>query len=223
MAYDTILHITAADLDKDGYYIGSTDVSAEFDGSIEIAADLGRVVFKTSIRAKYSIRAMSHSGIEAGLDIKAGWGIEAGWGIKAGFDIKAGLDIKAGRGIEAGLDIKAGRGIEAGGRGIKAGRGIEAGLGIEAGWGIKAGFDIKAGLGIEAGRGIEAGLSIVGVWISARLRVFAGLCAWRLPDESEMEIRAELRGGIIAFGTHVPPTAASVAEPAGDAPPQATE
>ena len=180
MAYDTILHITAADLDKDGYYIGSTDVSAEFDGSIEIAADLGRVVFKTSIRAKYSIRAMSHSGI------------------------KAGFDIKAGRGIKAGLDIKAGRGIE-------------------AGWGIEAGFDIKAGLGIEAGRGIEAGLSIVGVWISARLRVFAGLCAWRLPDESEMEIRAELRGGIIAFGTHVPPTAASVAEPAGDAPPQATE
>ena len=90
------------------------------------------------------------------------------------------------------------------GSGIKAGRGIEAGEGIKAGRGIEAGWGIEAGSGIKAGWGIEAGFSVDAKWVEARLRIFAGLCAWRLPDPDEMEIRAELRNGVVAFGTLVP-------------------
>ena len=71
-----------------------------------------------------------------------------------------------------------------------------------------AGSGIKAGLGIKAGEGIKAGFSINAQWLSSRLRIFAGLCLCRLPTPEEMEVRAELRGGVIAFGTHVPPTEA---------------
>lgn len=86
--------------------------------------------------------------------------------------------------------------IEAGG-GIKAGGNIEAGCGIEAGWGIKAGGGIKAGCGIEAGGGIKA------TWIDCALRIFAGLVNRRLPTPEEMEIRAEIRRGTVAYGTLV--------------------
>lgn len=75
----------------------------------------------------------------------------------------------------------------------------------KAGSGIEAGAGIKAGDGIEAGWGIEAGLSITAEWVSAGLRIFAGICSWRLPEPGEDEIRAELRGGTIGFGKHVPP------------------
>ena len=80
-----------------------------------------------------------------------------------------------------------------------AGSGIKAGEGIEAGWGI------KAGSGIEAGDGIEAGFSISAKWVSSRLRIFAGLCLWRLPRPEEAQIHAELRSGTIAFGELVEP------------------
>jgi hypothetical protein len=202
MQGENILHITAADLDADNVYIGGADVSG-YDGSIEIAADLGVVRFKASLVAKLRIRALAGSGIEADSGIKAGRGIEAGWGIKAGSGIEAGWGIKAGGGIEAGWGIKAGSGIKAG-WGIKAGDGIEAGSGIKAGWGIEAGSGIKAGGGIKAGSGIKAGFSITSKWVSARLRIFAGLCMWRAPTPEEMKIRAELRGGVIAFGVHEP-------------------
>ena len=127
--------------------------------------------------------------IKAGEGIEAGSGIEAGWDIKAGWGIEAGSGIKAGEGIEAGSDIK-------------------AGWGIEAGSGIKAGWDIKAGSGIEAGWGIEAGSGISAKWVGAALRIFAGLCSWRLPTEVECEIRAEVRGGTVAHGTVVAPASA---------------
>ena len=191
------LFITAADLDDNGTYIGTADVT-DWPSHIEIDAGLGTVCFPRLLRAKGRIRALSGSGIEAGRGIKAGWGIEAGWGIKAGWGIEAGFGIKAGEGIEAGRGIKAGEGIEAG-RGIKAGEGIEAGSGIKAGEGIEAGWGIKAGEGIKAGLGIKA------KWISSGLRIFAGTCNWCVPKPEEMQIRAELRGGIIAFGEHVPP------------------
>jgi hypothetical protein len=183
------LHITAEHI-RDGVYIGP-DVSAVV-GHIEIAADLGCVQFSSSIVATGRIRALSGSGIEAGLGIKAGLGIEAGLGIKAGWGIEAGLGIKAGLGIRAGLGIEAGSGIKAGWV-IEAGSGIEAGLGIEAGSGIKAGW------------GIACGLSLHCKWLSAGLRIFAGLVSWRLPGPGDDEIRGELRGGTIAFGTLVIP------------------
>ena len=172
------LTITAADLDADGVYIGTTDVT-NFDGHIEIAADLGRVRFGLSLNAKGGIRALAGSGIEAGEGIEAGSGIEAGEGIKAGWGIEAGSGIKAGEGIKAGSDI-------------------EAGSGIKAGWGIKAGSRI------EAGEGIKAGLSISAKFITADLRIFAGLCSWRIPNNDEMQIRAVVRRGVVAFGEVVP-------------------
>ena len=82
---------------------------------------------------------------------------------------------------------------------------IESGTFIEAGWSIKAGTSIKAGESIKAGWSIKAGLQISAKWISAGFRIFAGLCDWKVPKEEETEIQAELRGGTISFGKHVPP------------------
>lgn len=96
--------------------------------------------------------------------------------------------------------------------GIEAGEGIKAGGGIEAGWGIKAGRGIEAGGGIEAGWGIEAGLSITAKWIACPLRIFAGLCLWRLPTPAEMEVRAEVRSGTVAYGVVKPLDAAGGAQ-----------
>jgi len=62
-----------------------------------------------------------------------------------------------------------------------------------------------AGSGIEAGDGIEAGFGIAGKTISSDLRIFAGLCLWRLPEPEEMKIRAKLLKGTIAFGELVEP------------------
>ena len=70
-----------------------------------------------------------------------------------------------------------------------------------------AGSGISAGDGISAGSGISAGLSVAAKWIEARLRIFAGLCDWKLPEPEEMEIRAELRKGVVAFGTLIAPEA----------------
>lgn len=106
---------------------------------------------------------------------------------------------KAGSGIEAGDGIRAGSGIRAG-LGIKAGWGIEAGLGIEAGDGIEAGLGIRAGWGIKAGLGIEAGLSISCKSLSTPLRIFAGLCSWKIPSKSEMTIIGKIEKGIVAYG-----------------------
>ena len=108
---------------------------------------------------------------------------------------------KAGSGIEAGLGIKAGSGIKAG-WGIEAGLGIKAGSGIEAGWGIEAGSGIEAGWGIKAGWGIEAGWGITCKTIlSIRLRIFAGLCLWRLPAKEEQQITCgKLESGDVCYG-----------------------
>ena len=82
------------------------------------------------------------------------------------------------------------------------GTGIEAGRGIQAGGGIEAGGGIQARWGIEAGEGIEAGLSICCKGLSAKLRIFAGLCIWRIPTPEEQEIVCELlESGTICYGT----------------------
>jgi hypothetical protein len=208
LAEPQTLLITRDMVAEDGAYTGP-DVS-HFDGHICIDAGLGTVWFGSWLRASLSITAKAGSGIKAGCGIEAGWGIEAGEGIKAGAGIEAGWGIKAGWGIEAGWGIKAGEGINAGsgikaGEGIEAGWGIEAGEGIEAGSGIEAGLGIEAGWGIEAGLGIEAGWGIEAKWFDIKLRIFAGLCMSRLPRPEELEIRGELRQGIIAHGTHVQP------------------
>ena len=80
---------------------------------------------------------------------------------------------------------------------------VAAGSGIEAGEGIKARLGIEAGLGIKAGWGIEAGWGIKAIFISVRLRIFAGLCMWKVPTEKEMEINAEIRSGTVCYGNVV--------------------
>jgi hypothetical protein len=119
--------------------------------------------------------------------------------IKVKFSIKAGLGIKAGSGIKAGLGIEAGSGIKAG-WGIEAGSGIKAGWGIEAGSGIKAGRGIEAGSDIKAGWGIEAGLQITAKSLDCKLRIFAGLCNWKIPGAQEQTIIGEIRSGVVAHG-----------------------
>ena len=73
-----------------------------------------------------------------------------------------------------------------------------------------AGSGIKAGSGIEAGWGIEAGLSVSAKFVAVRLRIFAGLCLWRQPTREEMQIRAEVRSGTVAFGEVVAPVETAV-------------
>ena len=200
------LRITRADIDADGFYIGETDVSEKpFPGHIEIASNLGTVRFRFSVQASGRIVALAGSGIVADWNISAGSNIIADRDVTAGEGITAGSNIIAGDGIKAGRNISAGGGIKAG-SGIKAGDGIEAGWDIKAGEGITAGSCILAGWGISAGEGITAGdgilvgLTIVAKWVSARLRIFAGLCAWKIPAQAEMEISAEIRSGTVAFG-----------------------
>lgn len=95
------LLITSKDVKKsDEYwsdYIGSENV-ANFDGHIEIEANLGWVRF-TGISATGHIIAKAGSGIEAGDGIKAGWGIEAGLSITCELNLKITYRIFAGLSI----------------------------------------------------------------------------------------------------------------------------
>ena len=85
--------------------------------------------------------------------------------------------------------------IEAGSS-IKAGESIEAGLSIEAGWSIEAGRSIKAGESIKAGWSIRCKEDL-----TVKLRIFAGLCAWRLPEPEEQVVEcAKLTKGTVCFG-----------------------
>ena len=100
------LVITQDLLNANGEYIGADEVS-QFDGHIEIAADLGVVKFSAGLRATGRIRSGAGSGIKAGEGIEAGEGIKAGEGIEAGGGIKAGLSINS-KTVAAGLRIFAG-------------------------------------------------------------------------------------------------------------------
>src|SRR3990167_2120627 len=82
------LIITKADLNGKNEYIGKEDVS-DYDGSIEIAGELGCVVF-ASLKAKGRIEAKSGSGISAGDGISAGLCITCKKVLKVGFRIFAG-------------------------------------------------------------------------------------------------------------------------------------
>ena len=67
---------------KDGCYneyIGGVDLS-DFEGHLEIEADLGWTRFKR-------IKVSGHIHVSAGSGISAGWGISAGEGISAGLTI----------------------------------------------------------------------------------------------------------------------------------------
>jgi hypothetical protein len=94
--------ITRADLTN-----GEYTAKAEFDGHVEIEANLGWVRFPRALTAKGRVRASAGSGISAGWGISAGSGISAGWGISAGEGISAGWGISAGEGISAGSGISA--------------------------------------------------------------------------------------------------------------------
>jgi len=172
----------------------------------------GDLISDEDIKIELDMNLYVSGSTEAGWGITAGCGIEAGWGITAGDGIEAGCGIEAGWGITAGDGIEAGWGITAG-DGITAGCGIEAGDGIEAGWGITAGDGITAGCGIEAGDGIEAGwgitagdgitagLTITAKWLDIGLRIFAGLCLWKIPSEEKTMINVEeIKNGEVCYG-----------------------
>lgn len=60
----------------------------------------------------------------------------------------------------------------------------------------------QAGTGIEAGAGIEAGWYVrCKLVLAFNLRLFAGLCLWRLPNAEEMEVRCgKKEGGTVVHG-----------------------
>ena len=104
------LIITKEMLDADNFYIGSESVE-NFEGHIEISANLGYVKFKGSLRASGRIVSLAGTSIKAGNFIKAGTSIKAGESIEAGWFIEAGTSIKAGESIKAGGFIEAGGSI----------------------------------------------------------------------------------------------------------------
>jgi phage baseplate assembly protein gpV len=61
---------------------------------------------------------------------------------------------------------------------------VLAGRGIEAGWGIEAGFSIRCKLSL-----------------SVNLRVFTGICIWRLPTVQEQVVECAALNGTLAYGT----------------------
>ena len=63
-----ILRITRRDLNDKSEYTASD--SLEFDGHIEIAANLGCVRFRGSIKASGWLRALAGTSVEAGLSIR---------------------------------------------------------------------------------------------------------------------------------------------------------
>ena len=60
-------------------------------------------------------------------------------------------------------------------------------------------------MGIKAGSGIKAGYSIqCKQYLSAKLRIFAGMVSWRLPTPEEQTITCgALKQGTITLGTLV--------------------
>jgi len=102
--------------------------------------------------------------------------------------------------IKADGSIHAGSSIQADGF-IQADGSIQATGSIQAGEYIQAGSYIEAGSSIQAGSCIQAGLYITCKELSAILRIFAGLCLWKIPDDSETLITCEkLISGTVSYG-----------------------
>lgn len=212
--------ITKTDLDADNFYIGDFDPE-HFNCNLEADGDLGRIKFKRDLRVQGHIDFPERTGIEVLGDIEArGGSITVGCGIIATGTIDASKNIKAGSGIQAGHvirgeDISAGRSIIStreitaygsltAGEGIFSGRSIFAERTISCGRGITAGEVLSSRANISAGQGIQAGFYISCNDLSSELRIFAGICRFRLPRPEEMEIRVKkLVRGEIAFGTLV--------------------
>mgnify|MGYP001255010796 CR=1 FL=1 len=84
---------------------------------------------------------------------------------------------------------------------IEADEYIRAGGSIKAGGYISAGEYIESGGSIEAGSGILAQLSITcRTLLTAKLGIFAGVCVWKNPPESEQTITCGQLDGIVKHG-----------------------
>jgi UDP-3-O-[3-hydroxymyristoyl] glucosamine N-acyltransferase len=189
------LTLTDADFDSTGIYIGKTDITS-FNGNLKIEANYAR--FLKFVKVTGFIEADGY--IAADGYIEAGSYIEARGSSKAGYFIKAGRYIAVDGYIEAGDSIEAGNSIKAGDS-IKAGSYIEAAGYIEAGSYIEAGNSIKSGGYIKAGNSIKADLTITCKELSAKWRIFAGVCTWKVPEESETLITCQkLINGTVAYG-----------------------
>ena len=68
---------------------------------------------------------------------------------------------------------------------------------------VEAGVYLQVRGRIEAGEGIKAGLTITAKWLSVKLRIFAGICGWKIPAREEQVIDAEVRSGLVAHGVVV--------------------
>ena len=90
--------ITKEDIDKDNFYKHSD--SLEYEGHLELEANLGRVKFKAKIKTTGFIFAKAGTGIEAGEGIVTFlYGIAAKWisclRIAIGFNSKTEQELKA--------------------------------------------------------------------------------------------------------------------------------
>jgi len=112
-------------------------------------------------------------------------------GIVAREDVVAGLDVRSGRDIVSDFGS------------------IVAGRAIRATWSVTAALHIVARRGVMAGLSVKAGISVCAQWVYSNNLIFNGPGEWRTLSADEMEIRAELRGGTIAYGTHIAPPAAT--------------
>lgn len=52
---------------------------------------------------------------------------------------------------------------------------------------------------------IFTGQCVDAKWLDTPLRIFAGMCSWRIPGEADQKISAKLRSGIVAQGNLVEP------------------
>ncbi len=121
--------------------------------------------------------------------------IRAGGSIRSDGDVTAGEDICAERGILV-------RGSIVADGNIRAGATILCGGELRAGGGIASGDDIRVEGAIESGAGImaQSSISCMGP-IQCRDRVFAGLCCFKHPTESDKVILCRrLRGGTVGYG-----------------------
>jgi hypothetical protein len=217
-----IFKIKKSDVSENEKYIGHLDVS-NIQGDLEIDGDLGVIWFEKDIIVHGKLTSKRGTKIKAWGHIRAENGIDVSGGMNAELSIQSGLDIQsknaliAGQSISATGFIKVGMFIEAGGD-IVSGSYIEAGTfifspsNIIASSHIKSGSRIQTPLGkiqagtfIEAEWNIEAGKIIVAQSVSTGTRIFAGMCFHMIPKPEDMEIRAKLIKGVVAYGTLVEP------------------
>lgn len=129
--------------------------------------------------------------------------------MRAQSEIVSGYDIQVAGSLEA-LFITCADSVQVG-HNIAAKTWISVRLSVDCGGSMISGCYVAVGEyikvtdHIEAGKGIEAGLSIDAQTIASGTRIFAGTTLSKCPSQQEMQIRAKLLKGKVAFGELVEP------------------